>query len=312
MYTELHCHSYYSFLDGVSSPEALVKRARALGMRRLALTDHEGVYGLPRFASAAEQHGLTAIYGAELTLTDGAHVLLLVRDLTGYRNLCRCISAAHLGRDKNDPRLAFEVLARHATGLIALSACEQGELHRALLAGGHEAACEVAGRYRDTFGADGYFVELHNHLRPEDARRNAALGRVAAAVDTPVAASNDVHYAADDRSLLHHVVTCIRHQTTLDAAGPLLRPNDEYRLKSPAEMAALFAETPAAIANTEAVAEQCGFHVRDLRYEFPTPDLPPGADPQGALEAAVAGGLERFYLSRARTRRNCASASPTS
>ena len=176
MYTELHCHSYYSFLDGVSSPEALAERARALGMRRLALTDHEGVYGLPRFASAAEQHGLTAIYGAELTLTDGAHVLLLVRDLTGYRNLCRCISAAHLGRDKNDPRLAFEVLARHATGLIALSACEQGELHRALLAGGHEAACEVAGRYRDTFGADGYFVELHNHLRPEDARRNAALG----------------------------------------------------------------------------------------------------------------------------------------
>ena len=298
MYTELHCHSYYSFLDGVSSPEALAKRARALGMRRLALTDHEGVYGLPRFASAAEQHGLTAIYGAELTLTDGAHALLLVRDLTGYRNLCRCISAAHLGRDKNDPRLAFEVLARHATGLIALSACEQGELHRALLAGGHEAACEVAGRYRDTFGADGYFVELHNHLRPEDARRNAALGRVAAAVDTPVAASNNVHYATADRSLLHHVVTCIRHQTTLDAAGPLLRPNDEYRLKSPAEMAALFAEAPAAIANTEAVAEQCGFHVRDLRYEFPTPDLPPGADPQGALEAMVAAGLERFYLSK--------------
>ena len=295
MYTELHCHSYYSLLDGVSSPEALLQRVRALGMHGLALTDHEGVYGLPRFASAAESVGLQAIYGAELTLSDGAHVVLLARDLTGYQNLCRCISAAHLGRDKDDPRLAFDSLSARAEGLIALTACEQGELHRALLAGGEDAATEVAGRYLEVFGADGAFIELHNHLRPEDSRRNGALRRVAARAGVPLVASNNVHYATADRSLLHHAVTCIRHQTTLDAAGPLLRPNDEYRLKSPAAMAALFAEVPEAIENTQAVAEQCVFHVRDLSYAFPTPDLPPGVSPEQDLRAAVEEGARRAY-----------------
>ena len=294
-YTELHCHSYYSFLDGVSPPEALVSRTLELGISRLALTDHEGVYGLPRMASVAEEQGLQPIYGAEMTLLDGAHVLLLARDLSGYRSLCRCITAAHRGRDRSNPRLAFSDLATNARGLIALSACENGQLHRALMNSGEKAALEVAGRYRDLLGPDGYYIELHNHLRVEDSRRNAALQRVAARAGVPVVATNNVHYATPDRSLLHHTVTCIRHQTTLDAAGALLRPNDEYHLKSPAAMTALFAEIPEAILNTTAVAEQCTFHVRDMRYQFPIPDLPSGLTPERALKRAAANGLQVFY-----------------
>ena len=295
IYTELHCHSYYSFLDGVSPPETLVARTLELGMSRLALTDHAGVYGLPRMASAAEEQGLHPIYGAELTLLDGAHIVLLARDLTGYRSLCRCINAAHRDRDKNDPRLVFKDLAANAHGLIALSACENGQLHRALMAAGEDAALEVAGRYRDLFGPDGYYIELHNHLRLEDSRRNTLLRRVAERASLPVVASNNVHYATPDRSLLHHVVTCIRHQTTIDTAGTLLRPNDEYHLKSPAAMAALFAEVPEAVANTQAVSEQCTFHVRDLRYKFPDPDLPPGLTSTLVLREAAFRGLEKFY-----------------
>ncbi|MBM4437335.1 MAG: error-prone DNA polymerase, partial [Actinobacteria bacterium] len=202
---------------------------------------------------------------------------------------------AHAGRAKDDPRLDFDMLAAQADGLIALSACAQGELQRAWLTGGEAAATAVAGRYADTFGPEGYYVELHNHLRPEDARRNTALGRVARLAGVPLVATNNVHYAAADRALLHHVVTCIRRRTTLDAAGNLLRPNDEHRLKSPAEMAALFAAVPAALANTQAIAAQCTFHLRDLRYEFPTPALPPGASADGALVQALEAGIRAYY-----------------
>lgn len=295
MYTELHCHSYLSFLDGTSSPEALVARASALGMSALALTDHNGVYGLPRFASAAEHAGLKAIYGAELTLDDGSHVLLLARDCAGYANLCRVITAARQGRAKDDPQLDFEILAQNAEGLIALSACERGQLTRALRVGGYASALEVAAHHRDVFGADGYFIELHNHLRPEDGRRNAALVRVADELGLPIVATNNVHYADLDRSLLHHIVTCIQHQTSLEAAGLLLRPNDEYRLKSAMAMRDLFTGYPQAIVNTMAIAEQCTFHVRDLRYAFPQPELPCGETSRGMLMRAAARGLSRFY-----------------
>ena len=295
MYTELHCHSYLSFLDGTSSPEALITRARTLGMTTLALTDHNGVYGLPRFASAAEQAGIKAIYGSELTLDNGAHLILLARDRRGYTNLCRAITNARKDRRKNDPQLNFDTLARHSEGLVALSACENGELTQSLYANGHKAALQIAARYRDVFGIDGYFIELHNHLRPEDGRRNAALLRVATALELPVVATNNVHYADLDHSLLHHVVTCIRNQTSLDTAGPLLRVNNEYQLKSPATMRALFANYPQAIENTQTIAEQCIFHVRDLHYEFPQPKLPNSQTSLGLLRQEAAHGLTRFY-----------------
>ena len=141
MYTELHCHSYLSFLDGTCSPETLIKRARTLGMTTLALTDHNGVYGLPRFASAAEKAGIKAIYGSELTLDDGSHLVLLARNRSGYTNLCRAITNARKGRRKNDPQLNFDTLAQHTEGLIALSACENGELTQSLYTNGHKAAC---------------------------------------------------------------------------------------------------------------------------------------------------------------------------
>lgn len=295
MYTELHCHSYLSFLDGTCSPETLIKRARTLGMTTLALTDHNGVYGLPRFASAAEKAGIKAIYGSELTLDDGSHLVLLARNRSGYTNLCRAITNARKGRRKNDPQLNFDTLAQHTEGLIALSACENGELTQSLYTNGHKAALQIAARYRDVFGIDGYFIELHNHLRPEDGRRNAALLRVATALELPVVATNNVHYADLDHSLLHHVVTCIRNQTSLDAASPLLRVNNEYQLKSPATMRALFSNYPQAIKNTQVIAEQCIFHMRDLHYEFPQPKLPNSQTSLQLLKQAAAHGLTRLY-----------------
>jgi error-prone DNA polymerase len=196
---------------------------------------------------------------------------------------------------RDAPELPFGVLADHAAGLIALSACDRGELRRALGTGGEAAARAVAHRYRDAFGRDGYFVELHNHLRQADGPRNAALARVAAAVGVGIVATNNAHYAAPDRALLHHVVTAIRHRTTLEEAGDLLRPNDENYLKTPAQMARLFADYPEALRATLAIAERCRFGLVDLRYRFPAPEVPPGETAYSWLVTCVEEGRRRFY-----------------
>src|SRR5205823_14038994 len=174
--------------------------------------------------------------------------------------------------------IPFDLLAQHAAGLIALSGCPQGELPSALATGGHQAALDVAARYRDVCGKENYYIELGRHLLQADGPRNAGLFAVAKELGLGCVATNDAHYHDSSRALLHHVVTCIRHGTTLEAAGPLLRGNDEYALKSPAQMARLFREEIAwaaeagrealdPICNAAAIAERCAFNLRDLRYE---------------------------------------------
>jgi error-prone DNA polymerase len=294
-YAELHCHSNYSFLDGTSDPEDLVEQAHKLGLRAIALTDHDGIYGLVRFADHARKLGMHAIVGAEVTLVDGAHLVLLVRNLTGYRNLSVLLSQAHFGGGKGNPRLPLALLADHHAGIIALSAGECGELARTLRADGENAAVQVAHRYRDLFGPDNYYVELQNHLRPEDGPRNASLAAVATRANLRCVATNNVHYATADRSLLHHVVTCIRHGMTLEQAGTRLRPNDEYHLKPPARLAWLMRDYPDALATTVEIARRCHFTLSDLSYEFPHPTLPTSETALSYLTRLVDEGRQRYY-----------------
>src|SRR5437762_10305576 len=155
MYTELHAHSAFSFLDGASLPEQLALTAAQLGLPALALTDHNGLYGSMAFAQGSKQLGLQAITGAEVTLLDGSHVTLLAETPEGYANLCRLITEAHLGRDdRRDPRLEFASLeARHA-GLIVLSGCRNGLLPGVLRRDGLAAARRFAERCRAVFGKE--------------------------------------------------------------------------------------------------------------------------------------------------------------
>ncbi len=143
-YTELHCHSHFSFLDGASSPRALAEHAAALGMPALAITDHDGLYGVVRFEAACHEVGIHPVIGSEVTLEDGAHLLLLARTQEGYYNLSRLISHAGLAGEKRRPRLAFPVLERHAEGLSALSGCAKGGVPRLLRAGDPEGAAILA------------------------------------------------------------------------------------------------------------------------------------------------------------------------
>jgi error-prone DNA polymerase len=272
MYVELHCHSAFSFLDGASLPEQLALTASQLGLPALALTDHNGVYGSMAFAQEAKSLGIQAITGAELTLLDGSHVTLLAETPEGYANLCRLITESHFGReDRRDPRLDVASLeARHA-GLIVLSGCRDGLLPRVLQRDGRSAARALTERCRAIFGPENFFVELQrNHVRG-DLALTRALRDIAADLQLGVVASGDVHYHTGARHRLQDVLVAIRHRTTLDGSHHVRRPNGEFYLRPPGDVAALFSDCPDAVANTLAIAERCrAFDLtRDLGYRFP-------------------------------------------
>jgi error-prone DNA polymerase len=272
MYIELHAHSAFSFLDGASSPDALVHRAVQLEYPALALTDHHGLYGSMIFAQAAKHLGLQPITGAEITLLDGTHVTLLAENPTGYANLCRLITEAHLGReDRRDPRLAFDSLVARQDGLIILSGCRAGLLPTTLSREGFSAARRLAARCRDLFGAERFYVELQRHQVRGDRAVTRALCDIADAERLAVVATGNVHYDRRERHRLHDVLTALRHRLTLDGSHDVRRPNAEFFLRTPEESAALFRDRPDAVASTVTIGARCAtFDLTcDLGYTFP-------------------------------------------
>jgi DNA polymerase-3 subunit alpha len=305
-YIELHAHSSHSLLDGVIAPQAMVAHAAALEMPALALTDHDGLYGAVSFIRAAEAAGIKPLLGAEITLADGdntAHLTLLAETLRGYANLCQLITLAHQGQPKGTARLALPDLAEHTAGLIALSGCWQGSIVKRISAGAYEAALDVAQGYARIFGSEHFFIEVQRHYHPGEMRLLGHLVGLADRLRLPVVATGDVHYLYPEQREVHDVLTCIRHHVILEDAGDLLRPNDEYRFRTPDEMAALFANVPAAINNTCVIAERCVSAVTFLPNgaqvlpAFPTPD---GSAASGYLRQLCAAALRARYADPAR------------
>jgi len=274
-YVELHCHSNFSLLDGASHPEDLIKRAAELGMPALALTDHGAVYGAVRFAQAAQQHGIHALFGAELTLDDQTHLTLLVENEQGWRNLCSLITIARHNAPKGQAVLPVSALPDHAGGLIALSGCKRGSVPQSLLTNDWPQAVRTARQYRDWFGQERFFIELQHHHLPEDDKLIYKLVQLATRLDLGYVVTNNVHYTTRDAAPLQDVLVCIRHGLTLDNARSIRRPNSEYFLKSSEAMQALFGAYPAAIQTTRHIAERCAFTLayglQDLPV-FPTLD----------------------------------------
>jgi error-prone DNA polymerase len=272
MYTELHAHSAFSFLDGASHPEALVLEASHLGYPALALTDHNGLYGSMAFALSAKDVGIQPITGAEVTLLDGSHVTLLAETATGYANLCRLITEAHLGRaDRRDPRLDFAALEARHEGLIVLSGCREGMLPTILAREGRAASRRFAEHCKRVFGAERFFIELQRNAVKGDRDRTRAMCDLADAVGLSVVATGDVHYHRRHLHRLHDAMVAIRYRTTLDSSHHVRKPNSEFYLRPPEEVAALFRDRPDAIANTLRIAERCAeFDItKDLGYTFP-------------------------------------------
>lgn len=294
-YVELHAHSNFSLLDGASFPEELAQQAAAVGMPALALTDHDAVYGAMRFVEAAEEAGIHPILGAEMTLDDGAHLTLLVEDETGWHNLCRLISAARLNAPKGEAALPVHVLAEHTAGLVALSGCRQGRIPRALLAHDYEEARRLAGELRDLFGPERCWIELQHHLLPGDDRLVAQLVALADEVGLGYVATNNVHYATRDRHRLQDILVCIRHNTSLEQAAHLRRPNSEYALKAPEQMQRLFARYPLAVTNTRRIADRCHYRPQYGLQALPVFDVPPGTTAEAFLDALCERALARRY-----------------
>lgn len=300
MYIELHCHTYYSLLDGASSPAALLERAAALGMSALAVTDHDNLIGAVEFWRAARERGIRPVIGAEVTLAHGSHLTLLAETQAGYANLSRLISVGQLAGTKGAPVLTIEDVAQHAGGLLCLSGCRQGAVAQAVLADDLGRARRAAGRLADIFGRDRLWIELQRHWLPDDDRLCAGLLAVAEAVGVGAVATNDVHYVTPDGHRLHDVLTATRHNVSLAELGPRQRPNSEFYLKGAAELAALFAECPAAVAATQAIAERCDVSLDFSRRRLPAfparsdmfpHGLPPGETAFSRLYALAHAGL---------------------
>jgi error-prone DNA polymerase len=292
-YAELHAHSCFSLLDGASTPEALLDRAAELGLPALALTDHDGLYGAVRFWTAARARGIHPILGAELTLSDASHLVLLAEDRTGYAHLCRLISRARLACAKGRARLQPEWLRGHTAGLIALTGCVHGPVARPLLAGDRDGARAALRDLRALFPPGQFYVELQHHrLRPDDALR-ADLAQLADDEGVPLVATRNAHYATREGHRLHDVLWAIaRHAPLADLLGEL-RPNSEYALQSADEMAARFSGYPGALENTLEIARRCRVELA-LRDDA-LPPAPESDDPDARLADLCIGALPRRY-----------------
>ncbi len=294
-YIELHAHSNFSLLDGACFPEELVEAARGRGMEALALTDHDGLYGVPRFFRAAREKGLKAIVGAELTLQGDHHITLLARDPKGYANLCRLITKAQLSGSKGDPHLPLSSIGELSEGLICLSGCKRGEIPKLLLQGRKEDAEKTVDKYRSLFSPGAFYLELQHHLDPEDTRLCRQLADLAKRTAVLPVATNNVHYRKRQDFRLHDVLTCIRNRVSLDDSAPFRRPNSEYFLKGPEEMLLLSGLPQEAIRQTLAIAGMCDFELDFSSYCFPDFPLPEGETAAMALRRLCYERAPRKY-----------------
>ncbi len=275
MYTELHCHSAFSFLDGASLPDELVPTALELGYETLALTDHNSVSGSMEFAVSARALGLRPIHGAEIDLDDGRHLTLLVADERGWSNLCRILTRAHAhtregrpGAPPSDPLTALQTILEHASGLVCLSGCA--------LRGVHDEP--TLQRLLEAFGSEHLRVELQRPFLRGDRARNRRLSELARRLGVPCVATGNVHAHARARAPLQDALVAVRLHTTLDASEPQRRGNFSHVMASPEAMAARFAEHPDAVAETARLAAMLDFDLgSDLGYRYP------GAEDGGAM-----------------------------
>jgi error-prone DNA polymerase len=276
-YVPLFCKSNGSFLEGASHPEELVEEAHRLGLRALAVTDRDGVYGIVRAHLKAQELGIHLIVGSQVTAEDGATLVLLVSDHEGYRNLCRLVTRGRLRSEKGSSRVNWQEIAEHQEGLFALWI---GEGPIELL--------------KEAFDGRLYALATR-HRRDLDVPHEKRVREEAARCGVSVVAGMEVLYHHRERRDLQDVLTAIRHGTTVRTAGRLLKPNAEYSLKTEIAFRDLYADDPRAIARSLEIAERCEFSLKDLRYRYPAERLPEGSTTSAFLEHLAFEGARWRY-----------------
>jgi error-prone DNA polymerase len=330
-WAELHCHSSYSFLDGASDPDSLIKAAAALGLSTIAITDHDGMYGVPQFAQPATRFRLKetdgqadgdaardirTVFGAELSLTrgpgrtgvpdpEGNHLLVLARDPDGYRRLCQVISSAHLaGGEKGRPDYDLDELARaHDGHWVILTGCRKGAVRTALAAGGDrpDAAAAVRGAEKalcaltDMFGRDNVMVELIDQDQPDDDERNDALFELADRLALGVVATNNVHYATPADARLAQVLAAIRARSSLEEMDGWLAASSSAYLRSGREMMRRLRRYPGVFERTVELGAQCAFDFKVIAPKLPDFEVPEGETEMSHLRWLVAKKAPERY-----------------
>lgn len=312
-YVELHCHSAFSLLDGASTPEALVARALELGYSALAITDHDEMGGVVRFAASCELNGIGGIIGAELTVevpVDVAHIArddlhdvpvrrthltLLAETRAGYHNLSQLVTHARMQSDRGRPRVPLAVLAQRTAGLTALTGCPRGWVPRLIAQGKHDDAWQAACHLHDLFG-DRLAVECWDHRLHEELAIVRELQPLAQRLGVPWVVTNNVHYATPDKRLIHDVLCALRHGLPLDEMGTRLRPNAEWTLKNETLIRKRWPGATAGIDATAVIAERCTFRLDDLAPALPEAyQVPSGMTAEQYLEQLVYEGAVRRY-----------------
>jgi error-prone DNA polymerase len=288
-YAELHAHSNFSFLDGASHPEEMAETAAELGLQALALTDHDGLYGVVRFAEAAAGVGLSTVFGAELSLglsqpqngiadPEGDHLVVLARDPEGYHRLAAAISIGQrAGGEKGKPVYDLAELAAGSAGhWQVLTGCRKGIVPAALARGGADAATRALDRLIAEFGRDHIAVEVWDHGTPEDTERADALAELAHRAGVDVVATTNAHYATPSRGRLAAALAAVRARRSLEEMDGWLPAAGATYLRSGAEMAARFTRLPGAVARAAALGRECAFDLRLVAPRLPDFPVPPG------------------------------------
>jgi len=309
-FVHLHVHTQYSLLDGACRIDRLAETARRMGMPAVAVTDHGNLFGTVEFYQTMKAHGLKPIIGYEAYVTPGDrhernysggkqqlyHLTLLARDKTGYQNLVKLASLAYLEGFYYKPRVDAELLQDCCEGLICLSGCLQSEFSQLLLSGQQQKAEQYLAGMRDMFGKEYFFVELHDHGIPEERRVLGAAKELAAKLDIPTVATNDVHYLQKEDYEWHDILLCISTGKSLTDPDRFRMKTQEIYFKSPQEMADLFRDVPQALSNTVRIAEMCELELDDSRkYPSFKRDGQDEEDNLAFLRRIAEEGLRRRY-----------------
>ena len=303
-FVHLHLHTEYSLLDGACHIDELVDQVAKLGMKSLAVTDHGNMFGAVVFHDAARAKGIKPIAGCEIYVAPGSrfdkagsgieeaynHMTLLASDEAGYHNLVKLVSIGYTEGFYHRPRIDKDVLARHSQGLIGLSGCLSGEIATHLRHGQEAAALQSVGVFSEIFGPERFYLEVMDHGIEDQRRVNQGLFRLHDRTGLPLVATNDAHYLKQDDHQAHDVLVCIGSGKKVHDADRLRFDTNEFYVKSGDEMAAVFPDHPAALANTVRIAEMCEFSLQQAG-SLPAFDVPPGFTIESYFEKVSRDGF---------------------
>ncbi len=308
-FTHLHVHTHYSLLDGLSKIDELLEYTKKLGMDSVAITDHGVLYGAIEFYKKAKKAGIKPIIGAEMYLAyEGMqqkrpnidnkryHLVLLVKNETGYKNLVKLITKAHLEGFYYRPRVDEELLAKHSEGLIALTACIQGKVPSLILADQYKEAKETALKYQKIFGKDNFYLELQHHPNISKQKiANEGLVRLSKELDIPLVATNDSHYLKPEDAEAQDILMLINTGADIDDPERISMKADDFSIRSPEQMAEDFKDYPEAIKNTQKIADRCNFEFVLGKTKIPGFKTPENQTSQEYLKELCLKGSKKLY-----------------